>query len=107
MTPALTFVFGLVLLILFGLYFLIEKESTRRWIGTTLAVLLCAFCVDAFLPLEKKIHLGLDLQGGSSFLVRLVPPTDANGHPRKITPEMREQPGQGIRKRLQPVGVRQ
>ncbi len=105
MTPALTFVFGLVLLILFGLYFLIEKESTKRWIGTTLAVLLCAFCVDAFLPLEKKIHLGLDLQGGSSFLVRLVPPTDENGQPRKITPEMQEKAVEVIRKRVDQFGV--
>ena len=88
MTPALTFVFGLVLLVLFGLYFIVENERTKRWIGTALTALLCAFCIESFLPLQKKIHLGLDLQGGSSFLVRLVPPTDENGQTRKITPEM-------------------
>ena len=105
MTPALTFVFGLVLLVLFGLYFLFESERRKRWTGTILAVLLGAFCVDAFLPLEKKIHLGLDLQGGSSFLVRLVPPTDENGQARKITPEMQEKAVEVIRKRVDQFGV--
>jgi SecD/SecF fusion protein len=105
MTPALTFAFGLLLLVLFGLYFLLENERSKRWIGTILAVLLCAFCIDAFLPLEKKIHLGLDLQGGSSFLVRLVAPTDENGQPRKITPEMQEKAVEVIRKRVDQFGV--
>jgi SecD/SecF fusion protein len=105
MTPALTFVFGLVLLILFGLYFIVENERTKRGLGTALAVLLCAFCIDSFLPLQKKIHLGLDLQGGTSFLVRLVPPTEENGQPRKITPEMQEQAVEVIRKRVDQFGV--
>jgi SecD/SecF fusion protein len=105
MTPALTFVFGLALLILFGLYFLVDNEQNKRWLGTTLTVALCGFCVQAFLPLDKKIHLGLDLQGGSSFLVRLVPPTDENGQTRKITPEMQEQAVEVIRKRVDQFGV--
>src|SRR5258707_12193269 len=96
MTPALTFVFGLVLLILFGLYFIVENERTKRGLGTALTVLLCAFCIDSFLPLQKKIHLGLDLQGGTSFLVRLVPPTEENGQPRKLTPEMQQQAVEGL-----------
>jgi SecD/SecF fusion protein len=105
MTPALTFVFGLALLILFGLYFLVDNEQNKRWLGTTLTVALCVFCAQAFLPLDKKIHLGLDLQGGSSFLVRLVPPTDENGQTRKITPEMQEQAVEVIRKRVDQFGV--
>jgi SecD/SecF fusion protein len=105
MAPALTFVFGLVLLILFGLYFIVENERSKRWLGTALAALLCAFCINAFLPLQKKIHLGLDLQGGTSFLVRLVPPTEENGQPRKITPEMQEQAVEVIRKRVDQFGV--
>jgi SecD/SecF fusion protein len=105
MTPALIFVFGLVILVLFGLYFLVENERTKRWLGTILTLSLCAFCAGAFLPLDKKIHLGLDLQGGSSFLVRLVPPTDENGQTRKITPEMQDQAVEVIRKRVDQFGV--
>src|SRR6266853_531333 len=74
MNATLTFFFGLFILVLFAWYFLTDKERTKRLLGTTLALLLCAFSIDAFLPFEKKIHLGLDLQGGTSFLVRLVLP---------------------------------
>ena len=31
-----------------------------------------AFCLAAINPPDKKIHLGLDLQGGTSFVLRLV-----------------------------------
>jgi SecD/SecF fusion protein len=106
MNATLTFFFGLFVLLLFAWYFLTEKEQTQRWLGTTLALLLCAFCIDAFLPFEKKIHLGLDLQGGTSFLVRLVPPVpEDGGKPRAITPEMQEQAVEAIRKRVDEFGV--
>ncbi|MBV9488668.1 MAG: protein translocase subunit SecD [Verrucomicrobia bacterium] len=105
MNPILTFLFGLLLLVLFGWYFLAEAERTKRWLGSALAVLLCAFCIDSFLPLKKKLHLGLDLQGGTSFLVRLVPPTGEDGKPRPITPSMQEQAVEVIRKRVDQFGV--
>jgi SecD/SecF fusion protein len=106
MNAGLTFFFGLFILILFAWYFLTEKERTKRWLGTTLALLLCAFSIDAFLPFDQKIHLGLDLQGGTSFLVRLVPPVlEEGGKPRPITPEMQEQAVEVIRKRVDEFGV--
>jgi SecD/SecF fusion protein len=106
MNAALTFFFGLFVLLLFAWYFLTDKEQTQRWLGTTLALLLCVFCIDSFLPFEKKIHLGLDLQGGTSFLVRLVPPVpEDGGKPRPITPDMQEQAVEAIRKRVDEFGV--
>ena len=106
MNATLTFFFGLFVLILFAWYFLTDKERTKRWLGTTLALLLCAFSIDAFLPFDQKIHLGLDLQGGTSFLVRLVPPVlEEGGKPRPITPEMQEQAVEVIRKRVDEFGV--
>jgi SecD/SecF fusion protein len=106
MNATLTFFFGLFILLLFGWYFLTTKEKTKRWLGTALTLLLCAFCVDAFLPFQQKIHLGLDLQGGTSFLVRLVPPVpEEGGTPRAITPEMQEQAVEVIRKRVDEFGV--
>jgi preprotein translocase subunit SecD len=102
----LTFFFGLFVLFLFAWYFLTDKEKTKRWLGTTLTLLLCAFSIDAFLPFEQKIHLGLDLQGGTSFLIRLVPPVpEEGGAPRAITPEMQEQAVEVIRKRVDEFGV--
>ena len=105
MSPTLTFFFGLLLLVLFAWYFISDRERTKRWLGTVLTVLLCAFCIDSFLPLDQKIHLGLDLQGGSSFLVRLAPATGENGGPRQITPEMQGQAVEVIRKRVDQFGV--
>ncbi len=106
MNATLTFFFGLFILLLFAWYFLTDKERTKRWLGTTLALLLCAFSIDAFLPFDQKIHLGLDLQGGTSFLVRLVPPVlEEGGKPRPITPEMQEQAVEVIRKRVDEFGV--
>jgi SecD/SecF fusion protein len=106
MNAALTFFFGLFVLVLFAWYFLTTKEKMKRWLGTALAILLCIFSIDAFLPFQQKIHLGLDLQGGTSFLVRLVPPVpEQGGVPRTITPEMQEQAVEVIRKRVDEFGV--
>jgi SecD/SecF fusion protein len=106
MNATLTFFFGLFVLLLFSWYFLTDREKTKRWLGTTLTLLLCAFSIDAFLPFEQKIHLGLDLQGGTSFLIRLVPPVPEEGGPaRAITAEMQEQAVEVIRKRVDEFGV--
>jgi SecD/SecF fusion protein len=105
MSPTWTFFFGLFLLCLFAAYFLVEKEQTKRLLGTALTVLLCAFCIYSFYPPSAKIHYGLDLQGGSSFLVRLVPPKDENGKPRAITPDMQQQAVEVIRRRVDQFGV--
>ena len=82
MSPALTFAFGLLLLILFGWYFASDLPARKRWLGLILSVLLTAFCLEQIVPPGQKIRLGLDLQGGTSFLIRLVPQTE-NG----ITPD--------------------
>ena len=105
MSPTWTFLFGLFLLCLFAAYFLVEKEQTKRLLGTALTILLCAFCIYSFYPPSAKIHYGLDLQGGSSFLVRLVPPKDENGKPRAITPDMQQQAVEVIRRRVDQFGV--
>ncbi len=100
MTPALTFSLGLLLLALFGWYFATERPAGKRWLGLVLTVLLAAFCIEQLTPPDKKIRLGLDLQGGTSFLIRLVPQTD-NG----ITPDLLDQAVEVIRKRVDQYGV--
>ena len=76
MSPVLTFCFGLLLLVLFGWYFTSDLPSRKRWLGLVLSVLLAAFCIEQITPPDKKIRLGLDLQGGTSFLIRLIPQTE-------------------------------
>ena len=100
MTPALTFSAGLALLILFGWYFASDAPGRKRWLGLVLTVLLAAFCIEQLIPPSKKIRLGLDLQGGTSFLIRLVPQTETG-----ITPDLLDQAVEVIRKRVDQYGV--
>jgi len=96
--PIWTFTFGLILLILFGWYFATDLGDRKRNLGTVLTVLLLAFCIDSMYPPSKKIGLGLDLQGGTEFLLRL----SAEG--KTITPAMLDQAVGVIDKRVNKYG---
>ena len=100
MTPLLTFFFGLLILGLFAWYFSTERDARKRWIGLVLTILLLLFCLDSATPPSKKIRLGLDLRGGTSFLLQLVP---QNG--QEITADMLQQAVEVIRKRVDQFGV--
>src|SRR5438046_6620100 len=99
MTPALTFFIGLVMLILFGWYFATEQGLRKRLLATTLMLLLVIFSIVTIGPPQKKIALGLDIQGGTSFLIRLVPGD------KPITKGMLEQAVEVIRKRVDYFGA--
>ena len=98
MTPALTFFFGLVLLVLFFWYFATELGTRKRLIATALTVLLVVFALVTIYPPQKKIALGLDIQGGTSFLIRLV------GGEREVDRAMLDQAVEVIRKRVDYFG---
>ncbi len=112
MSPILTFSFGLVLLILFGWYFATELAARKRWLGLVLTVLLTAFCLEQVWPpmdvknaegkviVPGRIRLGLDLQGGTSFLIQLIPREGS-----KITKDLLDQAVEVIRKRVDQYGV--
>ena len=100
MTPALTFFAGLFLLILFGWYFVTEISARKRWVGLILTVFMVAFCLEAVIPPKDKIRLGLDLQGGTSFLIRLIPQGDDG-----ISTDLLDQAVEVIRKRVDSYGV--
>ena len=72
MSPALTFFGGLGLLVLFGWYFATDVGLRKRILATTLVMLLVAFSIATIWPPKEKIQLGLDIQGGTSFLIRLM-----------------------------------
>jgi len=100
MSPTITFLFGLLLLGLFIWYFMTDISLRKRIIGTVLTILLVAFCLEAVMPPEKKIRLGLDLQGGTSFLLRLVDETGEG-----VSPATLDQAIEVIRKRVDQFGV--
>jgi len=98
MSPAFTFFAGLGLLILFGWYFATDLGPRKRMLAFALMVLLAAFSLLTIWPPEKKIQLGLDIQGGTSFLIRLIPGE------KQITRAMLEQAVEVIRKRVDYFG---
>ena len=99
MTPALTFLAGLALLILFGWYFATDQGPRKRILATVLMLLLVVFSIATIYPPKEKIALGLDIQGGTSFLIRLV------GGEKEVTRPMLDQAVEVIRKRVDYFGT--
>ena len=99
MTPALTFFIGLVILVLFGWYFATDQGLRKRVLALTLTLLLIAFSIVTIWPPQKKIALGLDIQGGTSFLIRLKPSE------KQINKAMLDQAVEVIRKRVDYFGA--
>ncbi len=112
------FLYGLLLLMLFGWYFFTDSERAKRLLGTALTVLLAGLCLFmAYPPFDErddtgkligkpgKIHLGIDLQGGTTYLLKLTPVIDADGQSKEITKDMVDQAMEAIRKRVDSFGV--
>src|SRR5215831_2910963 len=98
MSPALRFFIGLGLLILFGWYFATDVGLRKRVIAAVLVALLVTFSVMSIWPPDKKIRLGLDIKGGTSFLIRLV------GGDKDVNKSMLDQAVEVIRKRVDYFG---
>jgi len=90
---------GLVMLVLFGWYFATDQGLRKRLLATMLMLLLVGFSIVTIWPPQKKIALGLDIQGGTSFLIRLV----AGDKP--INKGMLDQAVEVIRKRVDYFGA--
>src|SRR6184192_961011 len=99
MTAGLTFCIGLAMLVLFGWYFATDQGPRKRLIATALLLVLVVFSIATIWPPQKTIALGLDIQGGTSFLIRL------KGGDKQITKGMLEQAVEVIRKRIDTFGV--
>src|SRR6201982_3345426 len=99
MTPAFTFLAGLAMPILFGWYFAPDQGPRKRLLAMTLMLVLVVSSIVRCWPPQKKIALGLDIQGGTSFLIRLVPGD------KPITKGMLDQAVEVIRKRIDVFGV--
>ena len=100
MSPTIIFFLGLLILGLLIWYFFTDYSLRKRSIGLALTVLLVTFCLEALIPPAQKIRLGLDLRGGTSFLLQLV---DEDGE--GISPATLDQAIEVIRKRVDQFGV--
>jgi SecD/SecF fusion protein len=99
MTPAFTFFIGLLMLVLFGWYFATDQGLRKRLLALTLTVLLVTFSIVTIWPPKEKITLGLDIKGGTSFLIRLVPGD------KPLNKAMLDQAVEVIRKRVDYFGT--
>src|SRR5436190_1935450 len=98
MTAGLTFCIGLAMLVLFGWYFATDQGPRKRLLAMTLMLVLVVSSIVTIWPPQKKIALGLDIQGGTSFLIRL------KGGDKQVTKGMLDQAVEVIRKRVDYFG---
>ena len=101
MPPFLIFLLGLAVLALFGWYFTTDNGEQKRWLGLSLILILTVGALVSLYPPGKKIQKGLDLQGGTEFLIRLV----KENPEAKISPQARETAVEVIRSRVDTFGV--
>ncbi len=99
MTPAMLFFILLGFLILFGWYLATDLGSRKRWLAFALAIVAIGIAVGQAYPPKDKIQLGLDIQGGTRFLIQLVK-TD-----KDINKAMLDQAVEVIRKRVDQFGT--
>jgi preprotein translocase subunit SecD len=76
-------------------------NKLKRPLQAVLLLALIGLCVWAVLPVQKKIHLGLDLQGGARVLLQLDPSKDVP----KITADVQNQVELVIDRRVNSLGV--
>ena len=86
-------------LALFGWYFATEHGVRKRLIAIVLTITAITFSVWLAYPPGKKIALGLDIKGGTSFLIRLM------GGDKEINKGMLDQAVEVIRKRVDYFGA--
>ena len=76
-------------------------NKLKRPVQSVLLLALVGLCVWAILPIQKKIHLGLDLQGGARVLLQLQTSKDVP----KITSDVQNQVELVVDKRVNGLGV--
>src|SRR6266404_5683378 len=99
MSPVSMFFVELVWLALFCWYFATDYGTRKRVRALVLVVIAVGLSIVMIYPPEKKIQLGLDIKGGTSFLIKLQQ-TD-----KEITPSMLDQAVEVIRKRVDYFGA--
>lgn len=103
--PLILFTIGLTLLILFFWYFATEIETRKRNVGTVLLVGICGLCALAIFPPKERLKPGIDIAGGSAFLLRIQPKENEKGEKMPITADQVEEAIRVIEGRLNAMGT--
>ncbi|MFZ1218227.1 MAG: protein translocase subunit SecD [Chthoniobacterales bacterium] len=100
MSPGIMFFVELVWLGLFGWYFATDYGTRKRVLAFVLVFIAVALSFVMIYPPEKKIQLGLDIKGGTSFLIKLQSTAE-----KEVTPALLDQAVEVIRKRVDKFGA--
>ncbi|MES2310221.1 MAG: protein translocase subunit SecD, partial [Verrucomicrobiota bacterium] len=87
---------GIAFLMTFIAHLVAEQGKSRRYLGSLCAIICVLVCIASLTPLSKTIKLGLDLKGGTAFLIEL------EGNPSS---KALEQAVEVIRKRVDRFGL--
>ena len=102
MNAYVTFIVGTAILLLLLFYIGTVVHKTKRWVGSALIMLMAAFAV--LTVKNMGIPLGIDLKGGSEFVVRLKEATDKDGKSQSVGSAEVQQAIAILEKRLNPNG---
>ncbi len=102
MDPILTFVIGAVILLLLMVYLGTTEQGRKVTIGILLAVIATGFAVTSIKVMGIK--KGIDLLGGSEFVVKLQESVSADGTKKPVTNDDIQQAIGILEKRLNPEG---
>src|SRR3954470_15939082 len=100
MSPGTMFFVELLWLALFGWYFATDYGTRKRVLAFILVAVAVGMMILMIYPPEKKIQLGLDIKGGTSFLIKLQGTAD-----KDVTPATLDQAVEVIRKRVDYFGA--
>lgn len=104
MSPIVTFLIGAAILLMLLFYIGTVVHKSKRLIGTALIFLMTAFAV--ITVKNMQIPLGIDLKGGSEFVVQLQKGKAADGTVKDVTSESVQQAIGILEKRLNPEGTK-
>lgn len=99
-----TFFAGTFVLLLLMLYVGSTEHRRKRLYGSVLIVIATAFAL--WVIESMGIKLGIDLKGGSEFVVRLEPGKSDDGSVKTVTPDSVQQAIAILEKRLNPEGAK-
>ena len=96
---------GIAIVALIFWYVATEIDRRKRTVGSIAIGIVVALCLAAVLPLEDKLKGGIDLKGGSSFIVEIQPGQDEEGNPLPVNEGAIEQAKATLSKRLSNSGL--
>ena len=96
---------GIAIVALIFWYVATEIDRVKRNVGTIAIGIVVALCLVAVHPAKEKLKGGIDLVGGSSFIVEIQPGKDEEGNPLPVNEGAIEQAKATLSKRLSNSGL--